>query len=167
MIDKLLEAMALKEVDRAGWLRAGVERPESVAAHSWGVALLTLILLPEGMDRGRALAYAILHDLAEVRVGDITPSDGVAAEEKARLEGDAMTSFCDGLPAALLELWQTYEAQMDPESRFVRQLDRLDMALQATVYERRDLDLEEFRESAANAIKDQTLRTLLDALTVD
>ena len=29
------EAMALKEVDREGWKRVGIELPESVAAHSW------------------------------------------------------------------------------------------------------------------------------------
>jgi len=162
--DALLEAMGLKALERTGWQRAGVTRPESVAAHSWGVAFLTLVLLPEGLDRGRALTYAVLHDLAEVRVGDLTPHDGVSRQEKARLEDDAMTSLCDPLPEELLASWRAYEAQADPEARFVRQLDRLDMALQASVYEREGLDLEEFKASASEVIDDQALRAILNAL---
>ena len=33
---------------------------------------------------------AICHDIAEVRIGDITPHDGVPAEEKVRIETEAM-----------------------------------------------------------------------------
>ncbi len=32
--DALIEALGLKDVVRAGWVRAGVKQPESVAAHS-------------------------------------------------------------------------------------------------------------------------------------
>ena len=39
----LAEAMRLKALDRAGWKRVGVVNPESVAAHSWGVALAALL----------------------------------------------------------------------------------------------------------------------------
>ena len=33
--DALIQALGLKSVLRAGWVRAGVKQPESVAAHSW------------------------------------------------------------------------------------------------------------------------------------
>ncbi|MFN7146928.1 MAG: HD domain-containing protein, partial [Myxococcota bacterium] len=74
MTDRRLarEAVLLKEVDRSGWTRIGVPHPESVAAHSWGVALLALLRCPPELDRHKLLAMAILHDLAEVRVGDLT-----------------------------------------------------------------------------------------------
>src|SRR5262245_31586095 len=86
-LDLLLEALRLKALRRAGWVRVGVPAPvESVADHSWGVAWLVLALLPEGLDRGKALAYAVLHDLPEVRTGDVTPMDRVPKEEKARRE---------------------------------------------------------------------------------
>ena len=83
---RLIETMRLKELPRAGWVRVGVSQPESVAAHSWGVAWLVLTLCPTNLDRGRALAIAVLHDLAEVRVGDITPHDGIPSEDKAEAE---------------------------------------------------------------------------------
>jgi putative hydrolases of HD superfamily len=166
LIEVLLEALALKDLDRAGWLRVGVDRPESVAAHSWGVAWLVMVLVPPELDRGKALAYAILHDLPEVRIGDLTPNDGVPREEKYRRESRALAELLGPLPEseALCALWHDYESQEDPESRFVRQLDRLDMALQAIRYARADVDIAGFLDSAATVIEHPKLRELLAAL---
>ena len=163
MIETLLEAARLKAVARAGWVRAGVPSPESVAAHSWGVAWLVLVLLPPELDRERALSYAILHDLAEVRTGDLTPTDGVSREQKIRREAEAMADLCRRLPA-VLATWQAYEAQADAEARFVRQLDRLDMAIQAVVYANQTPELHEFIASAAAVVDDPSLRPLLEEL---
>lgn len=167
MIDVLLEALGLKAVDRSGWVRRGVPGPESVAAHSWGVAWLVLALLPDDLDRERALTYAVLHDLPEVRTGDLMPSDGVDKPEKHRREEAAIIALLGGFPrgAELAAAWEAYEAQADPEARFVKQLDRLDMALQAVVYGRKTgLDLGEFLDSAALEIEHPALKAILDAL---
>jgi 5'-deoxynucleotidase YfbR-like HD superfamily hydrolase len=37
---------------------------------------------------------AIVHDIAEAIVGDITPSDGVPKEEKSRREQEALDHMC-------------------------------------------------------------------------
>lgn len=67
-----LEMIAgLKDVARSGWVLRGIERPESVADHSWGTAYLCLLLAPAGIDRERSVAMALVHDLAEVETGDI------------------------------------------------------------------------------------------------
>lgn len=167
MIEVLLEVLALKDLPRTGWVRRGIERPESVAGHSWGVAWLVLVLLPPELDRARALTYAVLHDLAEVRTGDLTPHDGVSRAEKQRNEHIAMASLTGLLPdgSSLLDTWTAYETQADPEARFVRQLDRLDMALQAVAYERNtEKDLSEFLVSAGQVIQHPALRSILEAL---
>lgn len=164
LVDALLEAAALKGVTRAGWLRHGVPAPESVAAHSWGVAWLVTVLLPPGLDLGRALSYAVLHDLAEVRTGDITPHDGVSAGAKAVAEQAAMAALTRALPAQVYATWLAYEAQADDEARFVRQLDRLDMAIQAVAY-RQHGDLREFLQSAAEVVVHPALVPLLDELS--
>lgn len=145
------EAMGLKEVDRAGWLRVGVARPESVAAHSWGVALLALLRSPEELDRGRLLAMAILHDLAEVRVGDLTPHDGVSREEKHRRERDAMAALLGHRPE-LLAIWEEAEAGQTAEARFLKDLDKADMALQAERYAAMGIDTAEFTASASSSL---------------
>lgn len=166
MIDLLLEAARLKALDRTGWVRKGVPSPESVAAHSWGVSWLVLLLLPDDLDRGRALTYAALHDLPEVRVGDLAPSDGVAPEDKARREHTAMADLCRAHPH-LVGAWEAYEAQADAESRFVRQLDRLDMAIQAVVYAEAGAEgMNEFLASAAEVIEHPALAAVLRGLAL-
>ena len=142
--EALIEALGLKEVVRAGWVRAGVQNPESVAAHSWGMAMLATQMCPEELDLKRVLQLCILHDVAEVKVGDITPHDNVSAEEKHRLESEAIDSM--GIDAK--EIFAEYEGQKTPESQFVRYLDKLDMALQAEIYEAQNLDLNEFKKAA-------------------
>ena len=155
------EALALKELDRSGWRRVGLEPVESVAAHSWGVAWLALSLCPPSLDRGRVLALAVLHDLPEVRVGDLTPHDGVSSAEKHRREAEAAGDLLAPLPH-LAVLWSEYAAQESPEARFVRQLDRLDMALQALRYAReRGADTREFVESALTVLREPELAALV------
>ena len=159
----LLEALALKALPRAGWVRVGVEGPESVAAHSWGVAFLVLALCPPGLDRGRALAIATVHDLAEVRVGDLTPHDGVPGPRKEALEARALEELTAALPGSveLQALAREYRQGLTPEGRFVRACDKLDMALQAAWYgARQPLDLGEFLASALERLEDPDLRAL-------
>ena len=161
MTDVLLEVLRLKALRRTGWVRRGVPDPESVAGHTFGVAWLVLVLLPDELDRERALTYAVLHDVPECRVGDLTPHDGVS--DKAEREHVAMAELCAALPngSRLLSAWEAYERQDDPEARFVRELDRLDMALQAVAYARPGLDLSEFLDSAADVVTDPGLEPLL------
>lgn len=159
----LLETLGLKAVARAGWVRVGVRDPESVAAHTWGVAWLALALCPPGLDRGRALAIALAHDLAEVRVGDITPHDGVPKAEKHRREAQALRDLLAPLPnaAELAALWTEYSAGVSPEARFVRACDKLDLALQAHHYaETQGAPTGELLDSALAALDDADLRAL-------
>ena len=157
--ERLIECLALKDLRRAGWVRAGVPSPESVAAHSWGVAWLVLVLCPEELDRDKALAIAVVHDLAEVRVGDLTPQDAVP--DKARLEAEAFAELVQPLPRAqeLTELFEAYGSS--PEGRFVKACDKLDMALQAAAYQdQTGLDLREFVDSALAKLEPGPLREL-------
>jgi putative hydrolase of HD superfamily len=158
----LLEALRLKEIPRTGWVRAGVQEPESVAAHSWGVAWLVLVLCPRHIDLERALAMAVLHDLAEVRTGDITPHCGVTPEHKADAERRALKGLLSPLPrgGALHGLWEECEQRQSLEARFVRACDKLDMALQAERYGAQDLDLQEFVDSALAELGDPLMRAL-------
>jgi len=90
---------------------------------------------------------AVVHDLAEVRVGDITPEDGITKEQKHHIEMDAIHNM--GVTERTRTLFAEYEAHETAEAQFVRFLDKLDMALQAERYERAGLDLPQFKEEAA------------------
>jgi len=161
-LDALLAGLPLKHVDRAGWVRVGVTEPESVAAHSWGMSWLVLRLCPPDLDRGRCLALATLHDLPEVVVGDLTPHDGVSKEDKRAREDAAAQSLLADRPD-LLGLVREYADQSTPEARFVRDLDKLDMALQALVY-RGTADTREFVASARKSATHPVVRVLIAAV---
>lgn len=135
-------AYRLKDEPRVGWVMHGVAGPESVAAHSWGTAYLCLLFAADaGVDLGRALAIALVHDLAEATTGDFAARAAatdrpVSEAEKARLERDAIADLLPPRQAALHELWRAYEERADPAARFVRDMNLIDMCLQALLYER-------------------------------
>jgi putative hydrolase of HD superfamily len=156
----------LKGLERAGWVRVGVPNPEHVADHAYRVAMLALLLAPRlGLDVGKSVQLALLHDLAEARVGDLTPADGVSPAAKRAREQAAFAAIVEGLPEgpALAGLFREYEGEATPEARAVRQLDKLEMALQALEYERETgLDLDQFWASARAALSDPLLIDLYD-----
>lgn len=164
-----LRASRLKRLFRQGWLKRGVPESscESVADHSFGVALLALLLAParEGVDRERAVLMALVHELGEAYAGDITPVDGVSKEEKARREGEAILRVLAGHPEAgfILGLWEEYEEARSPTARFVKELDRLELGLEASVHAAEgSTRMGEFHESARRAVADERLRSLLE-----
>src|SRR5919197_1409601 len=70
----------LKQVRRKGWVDRGVVDAESVADHSYRLALLAwAVASGRGLDADRALRIALFHDLAEAEVGDETPFDAALA----------------------------------------------------------------------------------------
>ncbi len=152
MTDRTLlqAALALKGLDRAGWKRVGIERPESVAAHSWGVTFAALLRCPPGLDREKVLIMALLHDLAEATVGDITPYDGVSKEEKRRREEEAIRHLLGDHPE-LLSIWQEAEQRQSAEALFVKEMDLLDLGLTAESYAAQ-ADTSEFLPSARAAL---------------
>ena len=152
MRDQLIAYLGLKDVVRHGWVNAGVQGPESVAAHSWGMAVLALKLCPKEINLEHVLKLCLVHDLPEVVVGDLTPDDDrttKAEDERAAMEQ---------LAPEWVALFDEYESQSSPESVFVRSLDKLDMALQAAVYsDRTGIDLSSFVESARKTLGDHEL----------
>jgi putative hydrolase of HD superfamily len=169
IIEAYFEFNHLKQLYRQGWLKRGIskEHCESVADHTFGVAVLGYLLadsyLPQ-IDAGRVLRLALLHDFGEIYAGDIIPSSGVPAEDKHRLEAEAVKQVLGKLPkgAEYLALWQEYEDQASPEAIFVRQIDRLEMALQASVYEHQgSTEMGEFFDSAALAISEAQLLAIM------
>ncbi|GAB2219180.1 hypothetical protein Droror1_Dr00006811 [Drosera rotundifolia] len=155
-IDFLTLCHRLKTTKRAGWVKRGVESPESVADHMYRMGIMALVA-PEipGVDRDKCIKMAIVHDIAEAIVGDITPEDGVSKSEKSRREQEALNHMCDLLgegPRAdeVSQLWMDYEVNSSPEAKIVKDFDKLEMILQALEYENgQEKDLDEFFQSTA------------------
>jgi putative hydrolases of HD superfamily len=132
----------LKLLPRTGWLQRGLQSVESIAEHTFGVAALALLVgdLHAELDRGRLLAIALLHDLAEALVGDLPASASRLFGKAAKYDAErkAMLELLGGLPTAehYLALWEEYCVGGSPEARLIKALDRLEMLGQALAYER-------------------------------
>lgn len=160
----------LKTTPRVGWAIRGVPDHESVADHSWRVAALCFLLPRDQYNVGKCLEMAVVHDMAEVVVGDITPEDNVPKDEKQRLELNAMHEIVallkgkdedsghhhlpqnngndsDGVKTHqyLLDIFHEYEERNSKEAVAVKDLDMLDMILQADEYEGKySIDMSDF-----------------------
>ena len=146
----------LDRVPRAGYLLRGVTEPESVAAHSHFLALLALLYCeaqPEKYDKGRALAMALVHDLAEARLMDIPMpyADAYLDQAKHNAEQRITDDLFAGIPGQLAELHAEFAAAQTPEARLLRGLDKAQMMLKIINYEREQRGgLEEFWHNAKN-----------------
>jgi putative hydrolase of HD superfamily len=75
----LAPAPSLQVTKRSGWVRKGVAGPESIADHMYRMGLMaTLCAGASGVDVTRCIKMALVHDVAEAIVGDITPHCGVS-----------------------------------------------------------------------------------------
>ncbi|RWR93946.1 HD domain-containing protein C4G3.17 [Cinnamomum micranthum f. kanehirae] len=164
-IDFLTLCHRLKTTKRKGWINHGIKGPESIADHMYRMALMALIAgdLP-GVNRERCIKIAVVHDIAEAIVGDITPSDGVPKEEKSRREREALNEMCEVLGGGMRaeeikELWAEYENNSSKEASLVKDFDKVEMILQALEYEtEHGKVLDEFFLSTAGKFQTETGR---------
>ncbi|HEU0252558.1 MAG TPA: HD domain-containing protein, partial [Pyrinomonadaceae bacterium] len=95
MLRTLIELQRLKRLDRTGWTLRGLPNgTESVAAHSFGVSATAMLLADEFVAQGiavnaeKVLRIALLHDWAEVRVGDMPRTATLYFGSQARKEAE-------------------------------------------------------------------------------
>ena len=132
--EKLVKAAGkLKRIKRQGWLDVGIppERAESVADHSFRTALLVAFVSEPDINMARALKMALVHDLGEFEVGDLTPRSKVPRKKKHEMEEKAIMGLENG---EVLALWREFEEGKSPEARAVREADRYEMVIQAMEY---------------------------------
>lgn len=149
----------LKTTKREGWRRFGISQGESIADHMYRMSMITMFAPPSLSARlniPRCTKMALIHDMAEALVGDITPVDGVPKSEKNRREATTMDYFVDGLLGKvnggltgkeIKEIWQEYEDNETLEAMFVHDVDKIELVLQMFEYEKTHkgkLDLGEF-----------------------
>ncbi|CAF2564887.1 unnamed protein product [Rotaria sp. Silwood2] len=172
LLEFLLYIGQAKRTFRTGWVIRGVEKVESVADHMYRMAVMSL-LLPTISEESkvRCMKLALVHDLAESVVGDLTEFDGVPKTEKRRRETEAMLYLTSLLPAdvgrEIFSLFNEYADQKTIESKLVKDLDIFDMLLQAYEYEKIQSEgefLEDFFSGSAHNIKTTTVRQWLKQL---
>ncbi|KAI0339421.1 HD domain-containing protein [Trametopsis cervina] len=132
----------LKTQKRTGWVDHSVPEPESISDHMYRMAVLAMCTSDTQLDISKCVMMALVHDLAEAQVGDIAPREGISKSDKRRLEAEAMRNFThdmlhnSAVAQRIDSLWQEYETGGTAEAKFVKDLDRFEMASQAFEYEK-------------------------------
>lgn len=163
------EVGKLKRLPRAGWVANNVANPETVAEHSFRLAVLAMVLAPQfGADQLKAMKMALVHDIGEAEIGDVIVTYGdqiledhsnKISNEKAAfanifslIEGDEYTALFD-----------EFEAQQTPEAKLVKQLDKIEMSMQALEYEEEQpVHLDPFFLNVRNALIEGDLKSLAE-----
>lgn len=121
----------LKERTRHAWMKSG--RQESVAEHSWRMALMAYFLHDQfpNADLTRVLLMALLHDMGEVFTGDIPTFEKTDTDRTH--EHHLRDEWIDALPAPyaaeIRSLFTEMDAMETEEARLVKALDRMEAVI--------------------------------------
>jgi putative hydrolase of HD superfamily len=134
ILNFLHQAEKLKLVLRHSWMSSG--RRESVAEHSWRMALMAMVLSPKlehKVKLEKVLQMAIIHDICEAYAGDHwgfkpTKKDKFLLEKKglAKILKQTDKKFAD----LVMKLFVEFETGETNEAKFVRALDKLEVMIQ-------------------------------------
>jgi putative hydrolase of HD superfamily len=158
----------LKKLPRSGWkIKLGLDDSESVAEHSYMMSVMSMVLADmKSLNSEKVIKMSILHDWAESKIGDFMP-DEIGYDKKSELENYAMTEILELLPQKIQsdyqDMWNEFLVGHTPEARLVHELDKLEMALQAKIYEA-DIDPEKVKPfiiSAVEQIMDPDVKKIL------
>jgi putative hydrolase of HD superfamily len=165
----------LKRISRKGWV-SGVEvkQPESVADHSFRSAILAMCLSDlRGLDAEKMVRMALLHDVHEALIGDYDYFDKkkIGLDEVKEREKKAINTIFSALPEAIKEkyvlLADEYRRQETEDANLVRQIDQIEMIMQALEYEEEGYDknkLQAFWDDVGRKLKDRDLRMIFELL---
>lgn len=109
-------------------------RPESVAEHSWRLALMAMLLTGEfpELDLNRVIRMCLIHDLGEAFTGDVPTF--VKTDADSRREDDLFDRWIQTLPADVRGEWESLleemNAQKTGEAKLYKALDRLEAVIQ-------------------------------------
>jgi Predicted hydrolases of HD superfamily len=185
MLTVLVELQRLKGLDRTGWTLRGLPNgTESVAAHSFGVACIAMLLADEltrqgvGVNVEKVIRMALLHDWSETRVGDMprTAKKYFGSDVSRKAETAAFGDIVGALSDAnkYRDLYDGYESRSSLEAQLVKAADIIDLLVEVLALERAGArGLDEFWEIAeqpdfhlagpAKEITDDLVLSLLNA----
>jgi len=165
----------LKRTKRKGWVDAKIPDSESVSDHSFSTAVLSMILGPKfKVNTEKLIKMALIHDIGESITGDITwfsKAHGVNKEvliKKEKNERMVMKKILSTLKNnEYLDLWKEMDEMKTKEAKLHKEIDRLDMTLQAYYNEKRTkINLDGFFHFADLFIKDKNIKKILDKIKI-
>ena len=168
-------AANLKKIQRQGWIsKTSINNPESVADHTFSMAIIGMVISDlENYDTQKIIKMILLHDLAESKVGDFMPEQ-IEKQEKKEKEDKAFEEIVNFLPQPVKseyqKIWNELQENISVESNLVHQIDKLEMALQAKIYQKDGHSQEKlqiFFDSAKKEITHPKLKELFTKIIED
>lgn len=144
-IQKLIQfymlSTSLKDKIRTGWKTWNIdrERVESVAEHIYGTCILAIAIDSEfnlDIDIYKVVMMLVLHEIEEVKIGDLTPFDKITQEEKRKIGKQAVEEVLSPLTKGInyIELIEEFEKLETKEAKFAKMCDKLEADIQAKIY---------------------------------
>ena len=161
-----LLANELKDKIRSGWKAWNIdrERVESVAEHIYGTCILAIAIDSEfnlNVDIYKVVMMLVLHEIEEIKIGDLTPFDKVTKEEKRKLGKQAVEEILHNLNKKVkyIDLIEEFERMQTKESVFAKMCDKLEADIQCKIYcEEKCIDID--KEENINLRNDQRVKVL-------
>ncbi|MGC9210214.1 MAG: HD domain-containing protein [Acidilobus sp.] len=142
-----------RSLARTGWMLRGVPASiaESVSSHSFAAALIALELAQRlGLDPYRSAAIALVHDIAESRIGDIAKVANID-EAKRSAEATALDSL--EVSAVIKGLVREYYDGNSDEALLARAADLAATLLVSRYYRRLGFDVSEIEETSVEGLR--------------
>ena len=168
LINFYLLATSLKDKIRTGWKTWNIEREriESVAEHIYGTCILGIAIDSEfdlNIDIYKVVMMLILHEIEEVKIGDLTPFDKITAEEKRKIGKQAVEEVLGPLTKGInyIELIEEFEKLETKEAKFAKMCDKLEADIQAKIYcEEKSIDM--YNDKNAHLLQDDRIKGLIE-----
>lgn len=158
------EIYSLKQMGRKGWIKRGIDTPETVASHIWGTLVLAYFYLPtilanhKDYNKDLIVKMLIVHDMGEVYIGDLTPEE--KTKKDCKIEAicfnyiNLMSTYTAINATDISEFFNMFTYGTDINSCIARDLDKLDNLLQLHIYKEKisDNDFYKFKKNLEESI---------------
>lgn len=189
----LRELYKVKTVRREGWIRRNIQLPESIAEHMYGCYLLGIFFLPNNIhqcidynipdikkyvqySKKRILEMLLLHDLAEVKIGDIVSPEKVYADEESENKRFDYYEYLCSFPGVYglgnqKGVWEEFAENSTINAKIANDLDKIEAVIQAYMYQdTNEINMEEWKEYARKnvytSLGKQFLEFVIDKIIV-
>ena len=166
-----LLATELKDKIRSGWKtetwNIDRQRLESVAEHIYGCCILAIAIDSEfemQIDLKKVILMLVIHELEEIKIGDLTPFDKITKEKKRKIGREAVCEILKSLTKSdeYINIIDEFEEMQTQEAKFCKMIDKLEADIQAKIY------CEENRADVSNVknkeiLKDERIVKMIDA----
>ena len=168
LIQFYLLATELKDKIRSGWKVWNIdrERVESIAEHIYGTCILAISIDSQfelHIDLYKVIIMLVLHEIEEIKIGDLTPFDRITKEEKRKIGKQAVEEVLSTLDKKVqyIELIEEFENMKTNESMFAKMCDKLEANIQCKLYcEENCININ--KKENAYLLKDSRMKKLLD-----